>query len=208
MYDMLSGTRINFWCWRFSRSPKLSSEIVNCLFMWFHICNSLFICNKSVWARNGPELKETIDHCSLWSWQTKEAKLDIWRQSKIDRQTTCSTNQSSNPGYYILYTWYCMHLRPLNHRDAPKFVILHSIFLHSNHSAALHKPNRVRKSMWSVSLKLPCSLKTLWILACVCVFMSACTYVCVRVYMCVWPIMSLWRGHLAVDSQSLPGAAV
>ena len=103
-------------------------------------------------------------------------------------------------------TAYFTHLRPLNNWDNPKFVILHSTCLHSNCSVALYKPNRVRESMWSVSLKLPCSPKTLWILPCVCVFMSACTYVCL--YMCMWPIMSLWRGHLAVDSQSLPGAAV
>ncbi len=164
LYDLLSDTRINFWCrwFKISRLPKLSNEIVTCLFPWFHISSSLFIRNKSVGTQNGPELKGN------------------------------------------------MHLWPLNHQDATKFGILHCIFLHSNHSVALHKPNRVRKSMWSVSLKLPCSLKTLWILAsvCVCLWAHVHMYACACMYMCVWPIMSSWRGHLAVDSQSLPGAAV
>lgn len=59
------------------------------------------------------------------------------------RQTIASALAQFKPHYI---TWYCMHLRPVNHWDVPKVVILHSIFLHSNHSVALYKPNRVRKS--------------------------------------------------------------
>ncbi len=42
----------------------------------------------------------------------------------------------------------------------------------------------------------------------VCVYECVYIYMRVCVYMCMWAIMSLWRGHLAVDSQSLPGADV
>uniref|UniRef100_A0A3Q2W6N6 Uncharacterized protein n=1 Tax=Haplochromis burtoni TaxID=8153 RepID=A0A3Q2W6N6_HAPBU len=50
-----------------------------------------------------------------------------------------------------------------------------------------------------ILLKWPRSLTTWWLLLCFCVHMCMC------VYLCGQPIMSSWRGHLAVDSQSLPG---